>query len=228
MVSLDETVALLYGANRRVGPLSADLTISQPTSRHRATGGVIRWRVTQDGPRYRWELLSNSWSGRRRGSGPPSLLVSDGTQAWAQYDDRVVVTPYQGCLVSDRLLDPSWLLARYDLSVGASSMLAGRRTVLLSGARKSVRRGPDGVPESIEAVVDAEHGFLHRFAGFDDNEPIEVLELSDLRFDVTADDSVFTLTVPAGHRVLDRTTGHRRHLWPRRVRADRRIDSERR
>lgn len=46
--------------------------------------------------------------------------------------------------------------------------------MLVSGARKPVRRGPEGVPESIEAAVDAERGFLHRSADTSKATPVRV------------------------------------------------------
>ena len=112
--------------------------------------------------------------------------------------DRVVVRPYRGCLLADQLLDPSWLLGRYDLAIAAEMATAdGRHAVSITGRRKTVRRGGDGAPESVEAVVDAERGFLHRFAGIGTGSPVETIELRHLRLDTPIDNTAFTVE-PSG------------------------------
>jgi outer membrane lipoprotein-sorting protein len=218
MTSIGDLVPLLYGAWRRVGPLSAELLISP--ARVDPTGqGEVRWRVIQDGARYRWELTSSSPHPRRRASSQPTVLVGDGERAWAQHTDRVVIRPYQGCLVADRLLDPSWLLAGYDLTITGQSELNGRPTRHITGALRSLPRGVGSSGEVIDAVVDAERGFLHRLSNVQGGEKFQVVELSDLHLDITVDDSTFSLVVPHGVRLEDRTRPSHGHLLRRRPRV---------
>lgn len=195
MTSLDEAVALLYGAGRRVGPLRGELRMRHRHPDKDDGHGEVRWRVVQDGPRYRWELVSHDPGTRRRTSAPPDLLVGDGVRAWTRRGDRIAVTAYRGCLLSDQMLDPSWLLGRYELDVTGSAEREGRPVFTLSGRRKAVRRGSEDVPEGVEAVVDAERGFLHQFTSLKGGEVFEVIELSHVRLDDQPDDFAFTAPV---------------------------------
>jgi hypothetical protein len=142
-------------------------------------------------------------------------LVGDGERVWAVYPDRVVVRPYGGCLLADRLLDPSWLLGRYDLGVTAGAQVGGPAAVGIAGRRKAVRRGSDGVPEAMEALVDGERGFLHRFRGVEGGVAVETIELEDLRLDATIDEATFTVEPRQGVRVVDCASGRRHHLMAR-------------
>lgn len=222
MASLDEVVALLYGARRRVGPFTAELRIWQGRGPEGPeSGSESRWRVTQDGPRYRWELVHGDATGRKRADGPAELLMGDGNRAWARHRDRLVINAYQGCLVSDLLLDPSWLLSGYDLSITGASEVDGRPSVDISGTRTPVRRGTPPASEAVEASVDSERGFLHRLTELTGGVSVEVIELSDLRLDMALDDAAFSVP-PGRHPVEDRTT-RRRHL-PRRLKTWRRAN----
>jgi hypothetical protein len=216
MVALDEVVVLLHGASGRVGPVTGELKIGRaPTYPKGGTGWQVRWRVTQDGPRYRWELIDHVPLPVRRSHPPAAALVGDGEREWAVYPDRVVVRGYRGCLLADRLLDPSWLLGRYDLAVTRSAPIGGRPAVGIAGRRKAVRRGGDGVPEAIEALVDAERGFLHTFSGREGGVAAETISLKDLHLDATIDSAIFTVEPHQAVRVQDRTSGRRHHLMAR-------------
>jgi hypothetical protein len=223
-VTLEEMVVLLYGAAGRVGPLTADLLIGRgQVDGGEGSGWQVRWRVTQDGPRYRWELVDHVGRPGRRSHTPASVLVGDGDREWVVYSDRVVVRPYRGCVLADQLLDPSWLLGRYDLAIAAETATAGgRHAVTITGRRKTVRRGGDGAPEAVEAVVDAERGFLHRFGGFATGVPVEKIELCDLRLDTAIDATAFTVEPSGGLRWQDRTSAHHHHLRGRVGRRGRR------
>jgi hypothetical protein len=216
MVAVDEVVVLLYGASGRVGPLTGELTIgSAPIDPKGGPGWQVRWRVTQDGPRYRWELMDHVPVPGRRSHPPAAILVGDGEREWAVYPERVVVRRYGGCLLADRLLDPSWLLGPYDLAVTGRALAGGRAPVGIAGRRKAVRRGADGVPEAIEAQVDAERGFLHTFTGLEGGVAVETMALQALRLDATIDDALFTVEPRPGVRVQVRTSGRRHHLMAR-------------
>jgi hypothetical protein len=147
----------------------------------------------------------------RRSHPPAAALVGDGEREWAVYPDRVVVRRYGGCLLADRLLDPSWLLGRYDLAVTGSVSMGGRVAVGIAGRRKPVRRSSDGVPEAMEALVDAERGFLHTFSGLEGGVAVETISLDDLRLDATT----FTLEPRPRVQVQDRSVGRRHHLMAR-------------
>jgi hypothetical protein len=213
-VTIYEMVVLLYGAAGRVGPLTADLMIGPG----QVDGGEGRWwqvrcRVTQDGPRYRWELIDQIGRPDRRSRTPAPMLVGDGDREWAVYPHHVVVRPYRRCLLAEQLLDPSWLLGRYDLAIAAEMSTAdGRPAVSIAGRRKTVGRGGDGAPELVEAVVDAERGFLHRFTGIGKGVPVETIELRDLRLDTPIDDTACTVEPSEGLRWQDRTSARRHHL----------------
>jgi hypothetical protein len=131
------------------------------------------------------------------------------------YPDRLVVRRYGGCLLADRLLDPSWLLGRYDLAVTGDAPVGGRPAVDIAGRRKAARRSNDEVPEAIAALVDAERGFLHTFTGLEGGVAVETMGLQDLRLDATIDDTAFTVEPRPGVRVQDRTWGRRHHLMAR-------------
>jgi hypothetical protein len=215
MVTLDEVVVLLYGASGRVGPLTGELNIGcAPTEEKDGPGWRVRWRVTQDGPRYRWELIDQVPLPGRCWRSPAAVLVGDGEREWAVYPDRVVVRRYGGCLLADRLLDPSWLLGRYDLAVTGDAPMGGRPAVGIAGHRKAIRGG-DGVPEAMEALVDAERGFLHTFSGLEGGVAVETMALQDLRLDAIIDDATFTVEPRPGVRVQDRTWDRRHHLMAR-------------
>jgi hypothetical protein len=115
-------------------------------------------------------------------------------------------------LLADRLLDPSWLLGRYDLAVTGSAPVGGRPAVGIAGRRKAVRRSRNGVPEAMEALVDAERGFLHTFTGLEGDLAVETMALQDLRLDATIDDTTFRVEPRPGVRAQDRTSGRRHHL----------------
>ena len=210
-------VVLLYGAAGRVGPLTAELIIGRgQVDGGEGPGWQVRWRVTQDGPRYQWELIDHVGRPGRRSHTPASMLVGDGEREWAVYPDRVVVRPYRGCLLADQLLHPSWLLGRYDLAIAAEMATAdGRHAVTITGRRKTVRRGGDGAPESVEAVVDAERGFLHRFAGIGTGSPVETIELRHLRLDTPIDNTAFTVEPSEGLGWQDRTSARHHHVTGR-------------
>jgi hypothetical protein len=117
---------------------------------------------------------------------------------------------------------PSWLLGRYDLAIAAETPTAdGRHAVTITGRRKTVRRGGDGAPESVEAVVDAERGFLCRFARIGTGVPAETIELRDLRLDTPIDDTAFTVEPSEGLR-WQRTSARHHHLTGRVGRRGRR------
>jgi hypothetical protein len=216
MVALDELVVLLYGASGRVGPLAGEVNVGQaPADPKQGPGWQVRWRVIQDGPSYRWELIDHVPRPGPRLRPPASALVGDCEREWAVYLDRVVVRPYEGCLLADRLLDPSWLLGRYDLEVTGSTPVGGRAAVGIAGRRKAVRRSSAGVPEAIEALVDAERGFLHTFTGLEGGVTVETIEVANVRLDANIDDTAFTVEPPPGVRILDRTGGRRHHLTAR-------------
>jgi hypothetical protein len=206
-------VVLLYGASGRVGPLTGELNIGRaPTERKDGPGWQLRWRVTQDGPRYRWELIGQVPLPGRCWRSPAAVLVGDGEREWAVYADRVVVRRHGGCLLADRLLDPSWLLGRYDLAVTGDAPVGGRLAVGIAGHRKAVRRSNDGVPEAMEALVDAESGFLHTFTGLEGGVAVETMALQDPHRGAIIDDATFTVELRQGVRVQDRTWGRRHHL----------------
>lgn len=214
VISLDEAVALLYGASRRVGPLRGELRIWHRHPDKDDGPSEVRWRVVQDGPRYRWELISHDPGTRRRTSVPHDLLVGDGVQAWTRRGDRIVVTPYLGCLVADQMLDPSWLLSRYQLGVTGNADREGRPVFTVSGSRRAVRRGSEDFPEGVEAVADTERGFLHQLTSLKDGEGFEVIELRLVHLDDQLDDFAFTAPVdgaPTEDRALrERRLGRRR------------------
>jgi hypothetical protein len=190
MVAVDEVVVLLYGASGRVGPLTGELTMGRaPTDPRDGRGWQVRWRVSQDGPRYRWELIEHVPLPGRRSYPPAAALVGNGEREWAMYPDRVVVRRYGGCLLADRLLDPSWRLGRYDLAVTGSAQVGAQPAVGIAGRRKAVRRGGDVVPEGMEALVNAERGFLHRLTDLEGGVAVETILLDDLRLDATIDDT---------------------------------------
>jgi hypothetical protein len=168
--------------------------------------------MSQDGPRYRWELIDQVPRPGRRSHPPASAQVGDGERGWAVYPDRVVVRRYGGCLLADRLLDPSWLLGCYDLAVTGTAPVGGRAAVGMTGRRKAVRRSSERVPEAMEALVDAERGFLHTFTGLEGGATVETIELDNVRLDATIDDATFTVELQEGVRVQDRSSGRRHHL----------------
>ncbi len=195
VTSLDEAVALLYGASRRAGPLSGELRIWHRRTDKDDGPSEVRWRVVQDGPRYRWQLVSHDPGTRRRASVPPELLVGDGVRAWTRRGDRIVASAYDGCLLADQMLDPSWLLARYQLDVTGRADREGRPVFTLSGQRKPVRQGAQYVHEAVEAIVDTQRGFLHQLTSLKDGETFEVIELCHLRLDDQPADAAFTAPV---------------------------------
>jgi hypothetical protein len=226
MVTLAELVVLLYGASGRVGPLTVELNFGRaPADVKDGPGWQVRWRVSQDGPRYRWELIDHVPRPGRHSHPPASALVGDGEREWAVYPDQVVVRRYGGCLLADRLLDPSWLLGRYDLAVTGTAPAGGQAAVGITGRRKAVRRSSDGGPEAMEALVDAKRGFLHTFTGLEGGVTVETIELDNVRLDATIDDATFTVEPRPGVRVQDRSSGPRHHLtaglrrWARPTRA---------
>jgi hypothetical protein len=144
-----------------------------------------------------------------------AVLVGDGEREWAVYADRVVVRRYGGCWLADRLLDPSWLMSRYDLAVTGDAPVGGRPAVGIAGRRKAVRRSNDGVPEAMEALADAERGFLHTFTGMEGDAAVETMALQDPHRGAIIDDATFRVELRQGVRVQDRTWDRRHHLMDR-------------
>jgi hypothetical protein len=226
MLTLAELVVLLSGACERVGPLAGELNFGRaPADPNDGRGWQVRWRVSQDGPRYRWESIDHVPCPGRHSHPSASALVGDGEREWALYPAHVVVRRYGGSLLADRLLDPSWLLGRYDLAVTGTAPLGGQAAVGITGRRQAVRRSSDRVPEVMEALVDAEGGFLHTFADLDGGVPVETIELDNVRLDAAIDDATFTVEPRPGVRVQDRSSGRRHRLtaglrsWARPTRA---------
>ena len=135
-------------------------------------------------------------------------IVSDGTQQWQVYSDRVLrgtAAPPPGDLSS--LVDAAWLLDRdLDLSGGTEVLAGGRRAYRIEARyREDTQFGASWWQRLFfpaVAVVDAETGRILRLTRFKGGRPTWRQELRDLaKLDPGAD---FAFTPPDGAPVYDR------------------------
>jgi hypothetical protein len=119
----------------------------------------------------------------------------------------------------DTLLDPSWVLARYNIALREYSTSNDRPALHIKGERKSVRRGADRFAQEIETTVDCERRFLHRLTSFGEDGSVEVIELGRLRLDAAIDDALFRVDVDALPAVDARADPNRHHRLGQRSRA---------
>jgi outer membrane lipoprotein-sorting protein len=170
------------------------------TDRFDSSHQVTRVALGGDG-RYRLDFMGNQRSHRAKS------VACDGTQRWAEYDDRVIVGPMlalvheftRGKNITE-LIDTASLLASRVSSV-AETQVAGRRGF-------AVRAAADGLPSGVElwrprdsdVVVDAELGIVLRRTWYDGDTPVMRSEFRDVE-PLAGDGSEFTPNIPPGIRV---------------------------
>lgn len=192
----DELVALLYDGPRGRGPFTARVDVWQdvealtdtfasaelgplagffgPEAMWSAIGDAIPARlhlmhrvVVTDLLHYRVETLLGTAQKR------PAITACDGTTLYRRYPDRLVrAAAAPPDLSVSRMIDPTWLLARAQLTVHGWTALAGRRVLCLS-AKPLSSDGPDPVFlfPCLELLLDVEFGVLLRLTAFRDGEP---------------------------------------------------------
>jgi outer membrane lipoprotein-sorting protein len=141
--------------------------------------GVSRLLIAPGG-RFRIEYIS---------SGPSRCLaVCDGETSWRIYADEVRRSHLRG-LDSEliELLDPSWLIGRYDLDLTGAAEAAGRPACRVVATPRQVAFGPGHYRycrfDRVDVLVDTELGILLRREAFADGKSVELTEVRSLTLD---------------------------------------------
>jgi outer membrane lipoprotein-sorting protein len=151
-----------------------------------AEGPLPRWRealsrlLIAPGKRYRVEDIE---------ADPPGCeTVCDGETRWQ-------ITPDEAARQHDQsiqpelavLLDPSWLIARFDLAITGTAEAAGRPVCKVTATPRPAAPGTAPFPEPrvdyVDVLVDAELGMLLRREAFSDGSSIEFSEVRSLTLD---------------------------------------------
>jgi len=133
--------------------------------------------VVADLLHYRMEMLLG------RAPKKPEVMACDGSTQYRLFADRLVTAaaapPELGLA---RMIDPSWLLARAELTVHGWTEFAGRRVLRLTAEPL-----PSDVPDAVflfphvELLLDEEFGVLLRLTAFQDTLPDEAQDNSQVK-----------------------------------------------
>ena len=161
------------------------------------------WRVVQGpGGRYHWQEISLSGSGVGL---PGGTQGCDGKRSWSIEPDGVRLGRPRSCALTERLLDPSWVLT-HDLEVTGETLAGDRPALQVKAvARPSRPRGGGAADMAAERdlIVDAERGFLHRDSALVEGQPYDIMEMRNVVLDPELDSAVFDPEIPAGAKVFD-------------------------
>jgi outer membrane lipoprotein-sorting protein len=141
----------------------------QPETGWRET---VRRVLVAPGGRFRVENLDPD--------GPLRLTVCDGESCWrlagewAQRQEAGLGDPELA-----QLLDPSWLLAWYQLELAGSAESAGRAAYLVTATARPARL-IRAIPEHVEALVDAELGIVLGLEASHQGQLVETVTLQGL------------------------------------------------
>jgi hypothetical protein len=133
--------------------------------------------VVADLLHYRMETLLG------RAPKKPGIMACDGSTQYRLFADRLVTAaaapPELGLA---RMIDPSWLLARAELTVHGWTELAGRRVLRLTAEplRSDVPDAAFLFPH-VELLLDEEFGVLLRLTAFQDTFPAEAHDKSGVK-----------------------------------------------
>jgi hypothetical protein len=188
----DDLSALLSEASARVDALAGDVSfwrdarvlLSQIEDPRAAE---LAERVQPLSKRARFMIVDGGRSYRVDSDG--DLVLCDGETEYrlAQSGKVLFGPPRRPPLLTDPLLDPEWLLD-FELGEPTPARFNGRAVVLLEAQLDSSAGAPVA---SVEALVDMELGFLHRFVKARNGVPFERQELSNLDFQPVIDPAVF-------------------------------------
>lgn len=236
---LGDLLELLCGAGDRVPGLTAtvrdwrDVDLEQvaqeraraagePTAAmvsygpHGRLGGTLerveRLVMADGGRRWRVEQLEPAADQFGRSLVGPSCC--DGTTTWRRMSPtEVLVEPASRLWSSaNELLEPSWL-AGYRLGESRPSRRGDRPTLVISGERRAVLRGPVVMnrPAQVEVEVDAELGFLHRMAALVEGRPFHEVELVEVSVGRLEDPDIFVYRPEPDVDVVDQAAWQARH-----------------
>jgi hypothetical protein len=185
-----------------------------------------RWRfVSGPGGRYRQELIPavSAHPLMRH----PRVEGNDGQRSWSITDHQVYLHASRPSGLSQRLLDPAWVLT-HDLEATGRSLASGRAVIQVRATARPSRLLQGSAKDMAverDLLVDAERGFLHADTALVDGRPYDLLELRDLQIDSPFDVTAFELEVPPGADVIDASAYRRdfrspwdRHPWRWRLR----------
>lgn len=236
---LGDLLELLCGAGDRVPGLTAtvrdwrDFDLEQVAQERSYAAGEPTAAMVSYGPHGRLggtlervELLAMADGGRRwrmeqlqpaadqfgRSLVGPSCC--DGTTTWRRMSPTEVLVEPASRLWSSAndLLEPSWL-AGYRFGESRSSRQGDRPTLMISGERRAVLRGPVIMnrPAQVEVEVDAELGFLHRMAARVEGRSFHEVELVEVTIGRPEDPDVFVYRPGPDVIVVDQATWQARH-----------------
>jgi outer membrane lipoprotein-sorting protein len=230
MPSLEDIVILLRGARNRVTTLSAELRdwqdslLFSQTLRHvieetdRSVGFLEhndpehrfwerRTRVHWAAPnRFRMKSTSTPTAGH-----PDTTDVSNGIWRWqyvAGQTEALRSPVHRGGIETEleRLLNPAWLAAVFDLTLLGSTEHDGRRAWRVNGRVREGQRSLEARVGTygINAIVDGERGILLSLTYLaHTSQPFQRHELVNLILDQLIDRSVFEFTPPSGVPISD-------------------------
>ena len=230
MPSLEDIVILVRGARNRVTTLSAELRewqdplLFSQTLRHvmqetDRSGGLLehndperrfwerRTRVHWAAPNHlRMESTSIPTAGH-----PDTTDVSNGIWRWqyvAGQAEALRSPVHRGRTETelDRLLNPAWLAAVFDLTLLGSTEHDGRHAWRVHGRVREGQRSLEARVGTygINAIVDGERGILLSLTYLaDTSQPFQRHELVNLILDQLIDRSVFEFTPPSGVPISD-------------------------
>jgi outer membrane lipoprotein-sorting protein len=188
MTGLRDLVALLYQADWMQLSLSGELATRTDQAALRSllgpSGGAARSADAQPPPRWREETSSVlvAPGGRFRvenqaPDGQRNITVCDGESCWRLLGD--LAARQDACLGDPalaQLLDPSWLLAAYELEE-TGTIETGDRTVYCVTATPRPLSQRGGRPDRIDVLVDTELGILLQLETRYDGRLIETVAL---------------------------------------------------
>lgn len=136
--------------------------------------------------------------------GRQTISVSDGRSWWMITDHAVRRADFRNLNHSfAELIYPSWLLADFDLKLSdVVEDTGGNLVYKIRALRRDTSRSRSNLrsyPDSVNILMDGETGILLRVERIVENEPVQVVEFTDLeRMDGPADSTLFEL--PDAHK----------------------------
>lgn len=179
-----------------LGPDALWDALAEQGREHGSQHKTARLRAAMPG-RYRIDYLTGDWQTRSK------AIACDGEQTRRLFDDRVAVGPARPLKYDlTDLLDPAWLLGKWNLSAAGADSIAGR-TGLRVIAEPSTATACPGLFSPVEVIVDAELGVVLRQTCYAGGRPATRSELRNLTPDDNSDGTgAFGTDAAAGLRVV--------------------------